>query len=145
MDNEGILLRHAVPYLSLFRRFGSIDSIFARARSMGANRPTEDIAFGSFRFTNGLETTVEFNGLGVSKNVRMELYGRRGQMSCHLEHFDESRSLQDQISSFASISQKDYANTSEAKGVSHGHHLAGWMLQSARFERELNKREVKLD
>lgn len=144
-DAEGILLRHAVPYLALLSRFGTIDTVLARARSLVANRPTEDMAVGFLRFSTGVEASVEFNGLGATNAVSAELYGRLGHASFSHNSVSSSNSIREQIADFASRIDDDVQASSDMEEISRGHRLAGWMLQSARLDRELNNREVQLD
>lgn len=144
-DAEGILLRHAVPYLALLGRFGTVDTVLARARSLVANRPTEDLAVGFVRFSTGVEASVEFNGLGATDTVSAEFYGRHGHATFAQKNVNRSSSIREQITNFTSRLDDDDQALSDVGEISRGHRLAGWMLQSARFDRELNEREVQLD
>ena len=144
-DAEGILLRHAVPYLALLSRWGAVDTVLSRARSFVANRPTEDLAVGFMRFSTGVEASVEFNGLGSTDAVSAEFYGRNGHVSFTQKVVNRSISIREQITNFTSRIDDDGQALSDIAAISRGHRLAGWMLQSARFDRELNKGEVQLD
>ena len=144
-EAEGILHRYAAPYLALLGRFGAVDTVLARARSLVANRPTEDVAVGFVRFSTGVEASVEFNGLGPANAVSAVLYGRRGHASFAQSDVDRASSIREQITHFTSRIDDDDQALSDIEKIFRGHRLAGWMLQSARFDRELTKREVQLD
>ena len=144
-DADGILLGHAVPYLALLSRWGAVDTVLSRARSFLANRPTEDLAVGFMRFSTGVEASVEFNGLGSTDAVSAEFYGRNGHASFTQKVVSSNSSIREQIANFTSRIDDDIQALSDIEEISRGHRLAGWMLQSARFDREINKREVQLD
>jgi predicted dehydrogenase len=144
-DAEGILLRHGVPYLALLGRFGSVDAVLGRARSLVANRPTEDVAVGFLRFSTGIEATVEFNGLGSTECATADFYGRLGHTSFAQKPADRPCSLLERIADFTSRIDDDRQASSDVDAIYRGHQLAAWMLKSARFDRELSKREVQLD
>lgn len=145
-ESEGILLRHAVPFLALLGIFGDVDAVYARTRSLSLNRPTEDIAIALMRFANGLEVSVQFNGLGIHHRLKADFYGRRGGVSFELKAPDRSTSFLRQIEHFASsISGNASGDFREGEGRTFGHFLACWMIQSARFDRELNRKVIHLD
>ena len=143
-EAEGILLRHAVPFLTLLGMFGDVDAVYARTRSLSLNRPTEDIAIALIKFAHGLEASVQFNGLGTHRRVNADFYGKRGDAKFELKAAELTMSFGHQISHFASsISGNSSRDT--RKGPMFGHFLACWMIQSSRFDRELNRKAVHLD
>ena len=146
-EREGVLLLHGIKYLNLIRKcFGDIDSIYARTRSVGLNRLAEDVMVAQLRFKDGLEGVVVVNGLGDREGVGMELYGRTGTADWkgdRLDTFPEGLRFQ----------YRDFTRTLRHGGKPifggeegvEGLFCVEWIQQSARQEREIFRKEVKIE
>lgn len=143
---EGVLLLQGVfAMVILTGRFGHLDSVYARTRSLGLNRAAEDIAVAQLRFQNGLEGTVQINGLESRSEMTLRIYGSDGA--------DEIRSdlecttgdgLRDQYESFMAAAEGGADPDFGSRELVQGLFMLEWLNQSARQDREVYRREVEL-
>lgn len=141
---EGVLSHWGAECLQLLAdRCGALDSVYARSRSLGLNRPEEDVVAAQLRFRNGIEGLVALNGLGSQSGMELEEWGedlyRIHRMNWrvwgdgHLEeYYREFKLLLTGI-------------PAPASGVGlrlEGLRWAEWFQQSARLDREIHASEV---
>lgn len=140
---EGLLLGHGLAYWALIHEyFGALDSVYARARSLGLNRPQEDVAVAQLRFRNGVEGLVHLNGLGEQGRASLQIWGERGRNEFAAElPFD----LRPQYENFLAALNNGTAPVLSGGPLLEGMKWAGWFRQSARLDREVFAKEVCLD
>ena len=145
-EREGVLLLHAIPYLGrLEEAFGSVDSVFARTRSLWRNRPAEDLALLLFRFLDGLEGIVQVTGWGEVDQVELRLFGRNGSRCVRSGDGggeEEWRRLEQWYSNFAKVLSAEEEPMWDGGREERGFFLWDWIQQSARVEREIFRKEV---
>ncbi len=142
-DKEGVLLRHGLDYLTLLgEHLGPLDSIYARTRSLGLNRPAEDIAVVQLWFKSGLEGTVQFNGLGEKDEVSFQLYGRQGTVKSENCWRENLEGLRLQYKDFVECILHGRRSVWSGEKALGGHFCAHWIHQAARLGKEIAKPEV---
>ena len=145
-EREGVLLLHGIKYLNFVRGcFGDIDSIYAQTRSLGLNRMVEDVVVAQLRFKEGLEGVVSINGLGDRKGVEMALYGRTGATDFKADRLDAfPEGLRFQYQDFARTLRHGRKPIFGGEEGVEGLFCVEWIQQSARQEREIFRKEVKI-
>ena len=143
-EKEGVLLLHGLEYLSwIGRHLGPLDSVYARSRSLGLNRPVEDLAIAQLWFKSGLEGIVQINGLGEQEEVCLRLHGRCGTMKSNNgwgENLDGLRLQYEDFIECIAHGRKPAWSGEEALG---GLYWAHWIHQAARLGRVIARPEVK--
>lgn len=144
---EGVLLGYGIPCLSLLgSRFGAIDSIYARTRSLGLNRPEEDLAVAQFRYQDGLEGVFQLNGLGAEAQVCLRVYGQQGAAACAVPlEEDGGPGLRRQYADFAAALRLGRDPSYNGVQVLEGMRCLEWVQQAARLDREVFRNEVTFD
>ena len=67
---QGVVAECGAPFGALLQHcFGPIDTVYARTRSLIANRPQEDVALVQLHFKDGTEGTLQINALGSRARV----------------------------------------------------------------------------
>jgi predicted dehydrogenase len=142
---EGVLLQQGVfAMVVLTGSFGHLDSVYARTRSLVLNRAAEDIAVAQLRFQNGLEGSVEINGLESGSEMALRMYGTDGateirkDLACTAED-----ALRVQYESFVTAAEGGPDPEFGSRELVQGLFLLGWLNQSARQDREVYRREVE--
>ena len=143
---DGVVLLHGQHALSvLTHRFGHLDSMYARTRTLKLNRPAEDIAVAQLRFSSGLEGTVQVNALGDRGAIRLALYGS----GATIEHRADLRTasaheLARQYADFAAAADSKSTPEYGYRELVRGSFLSEWLHQSARQDREIYRRDVQV-
>ena len=142
---EGVLLLHGLEYLSLIgRHLGPLDSIYAHSRSLGLNRPAEDIAVAQLWFNSGLEGIVQINGLGEQDEVSLQVYGRHGTMNSNSGWRENLDGLRLQYEDFIECISHGRRPVWSGEEALEGLYLAHWIHQAARLGKEIARPEVKI-
>ena len=139
----GVLLLGGVDHLSsIERRWGPVDSIWARSRSLVRNRPTEDISQIYIKCKNGKEGSLTINGLGNEPGERLLLYGRRG--SCEISGSGEGNAgaWRGAYRDFLERLAGNEKNGFDGVMAQDGFRLMHWVQQAARHNREINRGEM---
>lgn len=143
---EGVLSHWGADCLQLLAdHYGALDSVYARSRSLGLNRPEEDVVAAQLRFRNGIEGLVALNGLGSQSGVELEEWGedkyRIYRMNWHVsgdehleEYYREFKCLLTETSTPVSVVRVGL----RLEGL----RWAEWFQQSARLDREIHASEV---
>ena len=143
-EKEGVLLRYGLDYLTLLDAYlGPVDSIYARTRSLGLNRPAEDIAVVQLWFKSGLEGTIQFNGLGERDEVCFELYGRQGTVKTGNRWGENLEGLRLQYMDFVECILHGRRSVWSGEKALGGHYCVHWIHQAARQRKEISKPEVR--
>ena len=144
--SEGVLLSHGTGYLSLLLRcFGELDWVYGRTRSLGLNRPTEDVVVAQLRFRSGMEGLLQINGLERRGGADLEVYGVRGKREFRTEEPSSSREgLRSAHRDFVGALQHGRAPAFGGLEAAAANHLVDWIRQSARLEREVSAKEVRI-
>jgi|GEM_PF-1395987 len=144
-DNIGIVEGYFFECLNLIIEEGNpLDVVFSRTRTLALNRPYEDWAWSQLRFKNGLEATIHLNGLAERGNWVVDVYGLMGRVSYRHKWcgFDQAmlkcqyEEWIDAIKGGRSCGEEDYMSSRLA---------VEWIQQSARMDRPIIRKEVKLD
>ena len=145
-EKEGVLLLQGVFAMDLLRaRFGQLDSVYARTRSIGLNRSAEDIAVAQLRFLNGVEGTVQINGLGSRSAISFHLYGSDGAAELgEDQQRDSGDGLRSQYESFMAAADGRGEPEFGGRELVQGLFMVEWLNQSARKDREVYRGEVEL-
>jgi predicted dehydrogenase len=144
---DGVLARYGAPFLGLLVEcLGPIDSIYARARSLGLNRPEEDLVVAQLRFRNGIEGLVRMNGLGDTDQVVLHLYGEGGQAraSAPIEEVCVP-GLRRQFEDFLDAVREGRQPRHDGRSAAAGFRWCGWIEQAARLDREVKCGEVVVE
>lgn len=142
---EGVLLLHGLEYLSFIgRHLGPLDSLYAHTRSLGLNRPAEDIAVAQLWFKNGLEGIVQINGLGEQNEVSLRVYGRHGTMKSNNGWGENLDGLRLQYEDFIECISHGRRPVWSGEKALEGLYWAHWIHQAARLGREIARPEVKI-
>ena len=141
---EGILLLHGYPFARvLAERFGPLDTVLARTRSLGRNRPAEDVSVAMLRFINGIEGVLQVDGLGSQAQVRMTIHGTTGSMCLRHElRTGLQRDLRSSYDDFASVLCDGSRPGHGIEELTHTMHALDWIRQSARQNAELYRGDV---
>jgi len=121
---------------------GRLDTAYARARSLGANRPVEDCVVALLRFVNGCEGLVQVEALGERAGLHLALTGSRGatELDFDLAELDDL--------SGACLDLKRVLEGGEPECGAHQLHLSAllveWIMQAARTDREMARADVTL-
>lgn len=127
----------------LAQRHGRLDSVYARSRSLGLNRPEEDMVTAQLRFANGLEGEVSLVGLGDGSGVELEEWSRGGRESHSLAWFGtEAPGLRGVYEALSCSLASGTATPPEFRPPLEGLRWAKWFEQSARLDREVFANEV---
>jgi len=141
---EGVLLLCGVDFLGLMGEyFGPVDSVWARTRSWGWNRPAEDTVVAQFRFRDGKEGAIHINGLGERDQVWLRLYGRSGwKESSHTKAAGCWEAWRFSHLDFCQVVQAGKEPVWDGQKALKGFFFADWIQQSARLDREIFSNEV---
>lgn len=127
----------------LAQRHGRLDSVYARSRSLGLNRPEEDMVTAQLRFANGLEGEVSLVGLGEGSGVELEEWSRGGREShCLAWSGAEGPGLRGVYEALAQSLASGMPRPPEFRPPLEGLRWAKWFEQSARLDREVFANEV---
>ncbi len=146
---QGVVVEFGAPFaVVLQHRFGPIDTIYARTRSLVANRPQEDIATIQLRFKDGNEGTLQINALGSRASVCIAVYGTNGSAAFEVDlRKSDSIGLR---SSYEKLGQAAADTTGDATqrpsrttALVEGLFIADWIHQSARHNTEVLRREAR--
>ena len=141
---EGVILLFGLDYLSLIgAHLGTLDSIYARSRSLGLNRPAEDLAVAQLWFKSGLEGTIQLNALGEKEEVSFQLYGRYGTMKTENSWGENLKGLRLQYEDFIKCILRGRKPVWSGKKALRGFYCVHWIHQAARQGKEIAKPEVK--
>ncbi len=139
---EGLLLFCGPAYFSLIHEyFGALDSVYARARSLGLNRPEEDVVVAQLRFRNGVEGSVHLNGLGGQGRVVLQIWGERAAREFAA---DLPLDLRPQYRDFLAAIETGRAPALSGARLLESLKWVEWFRQAARFDREVFAHEVCL-
>ena len=142
---EGVLMHWGAALLQLLaERFGPLESVYARSRSLGLNRPEEDVASALLRFRNGVEGLVDFNGLAEGGGVELREWGIAGTGDFHAPWGAiTAELLRPHYHEFGLLltGAAEPVNKTLGAGLE-GYRWAEWFQQSARLDREIHAREV---
>lgn len=143
---EGLLLFHGLGYFSLLSGcFGPLDSVYARTRSLGLNRPEEDAAVAQLRFRNGIEGVVQLNGLGARGRVGLQVWGERGEREFEAElPFLPDQGLRLQYEDFIEVIERGTCPAASGARLLDSMGWVEWFQQSARLDREVFASEVSI-
>jgi hypothetical protein len=145
VEKEGMLLWTGLEFLSLIEEnWGAVDSIWARARSLVRNRIGEDMVVAHLQFRDGKEGVLQFNGLGDKGEVDLKLFGRRGVKEVSCVHWEADVGVWEKVfRSFIDFATGVGGQRREGKSnVAKGFQLMNWIVQAARFQREIYLNEV---
>jgi len=143
---EGVLLLQGVFVMVwLTARFGPLDSVYARTRSVGLNRAAEDVAVAQLRFLNGLEGTVQITGLGSRSELSFHLYGSDGTAeSGGIQQASSVAGLRVHYENFMAAADGKCDPQFGGRELAQGLFMVEWLGQSARQDREVYRSEVEL-
>lgn len=141
---EGLLAHWAAPCLQMLAgRYGQLDSVYARTRSLGLNRPEEDVANALLRFRNGVEGWVSFCGLGGQSGMELTEWGQEDEHHHCWEWAASGPALLTTVyQSFQAYLLGREALPAQMKVPAEGLRWAEWFQQSARLDREIFADEV---
>lgn len=134
----GVVVEFGAPVAHLLSNcFGPIDTIYARTRSLVANRPQEDVAVAQLRFKDGIEGTLQINALGSRARVCVAVYGSADSVVIEM---DLRKSNPEGLRAvYEGLGQEVIARSS---AFVEGMLIADWIHQSARHNREVPRREI---
>lgn len=142
---EGVLLLHGYPFARvLAERFGPLDTVLARTRSLARNHPTEDASVMMLRFISGIEGVLQVDGLGPQAQAHMTLHGTTGSVCLRSEiETGEQRDLRVSYDDFASVLGNVSKPAHGIEELTHTMYTLDWIRQSARQNVELYRRDVR--
>ena len=143
-EQEGALLLYGMPYLYFFQEFGVVDSIRARTRSLGYNRPTEDIAIAQIKFKNGLEGLFYLNGLGENEGLKINLYGSNGSIKFSGDKYIPPKGLESYYSDFVGVVQHGGEPFFGGAEITSSHYYLDWIQQAARLDKEILSKDARI-
>ena len=136
----GVVVEFGAPFARLLSNcFGPIDTIYARTRSLVANRPQEDVAVVQLRFKDGMEGALQINALGSRARVCMAVYGSTD--SVVIDKDLQETDPEGLRAVYEGLGQGTEVITRSSTLVD-GMLIADWIHQSARHNREVPRREV---
>jgi predicted dehydrogenase len=148
---QGVVAEFGAPFGVLLQHcFGPIDTVYARTRSLVANRPQEDIAIVQLRFKDGTEGTLQINALGSRARVCIAVYGSKGSAAFEVDlHQTDSIGLRKSYEELGQTpteipSHHATERSSRATALVEGLFIADWIHQSARHNTEVPRREARL-
>ncbi len=145
-EREGVVLLHGFNYICLILEyFGEIDSIFARSQSLGFNRPVEDVMVAQLRFKDGLEAVFQVNGLGEQEEAIIQLYGSHGSVEFKQNQLKSSEGLEAQYRDFGDVIRFGQAPIFGGDEAVSAHFFHDWIQQSARHNREVLRKDVRIE
>lgn len=141
---EGVLLHWGVECFKVLSEcFGPLDSVYARSRSLGLNRPEEDVASALLRFRNGVEGMATLNGLGDEAGVELREWCERGDRILSFAWGEiTAQRLEPQYADFKTLLAEGCTPANTLEGMLEGVKWAEWFQQSARLDREIHAEEV---
>jgi predicted dehydrogenase len=141
---EGILFFWGGECLQLLaERYGALDSAYARTRSLGINRPEEDVASAQLRFRNGIEGLVCLTGLAGRSGVELEEWREGGQLSFRCAwQSPGAAGLAGPYREFGRLLAEGVPPPCGLGSFLEGLRWAEWFGQSARLDREIHADEV---
>ena len=140
---DGVLTLHAMGALALLSSyFGRVDTILARTRSLGTNRPQEDIAIVQLRYENGLEALLVVDGLGDKSEIEVTLHGTIGTRRVRSERDRLVETLVSQYEELGALVENGEAMQFTAEEAVEASFCLDWIQQSARHESEVRRTEV---
>ncbi|MCC7261536.1 MAG: hypothetical protein IT369_03335 [Candidatus Latescibacteria bacterium] len=141
---EGLLHHWGAFCLQLLaERHGRLDSVYARTRSLGLNRPEEDMVSAQLRFTNGVEGVVSLVALAADSEVILEEWGE-GERQCHRLTWSsgDSDGPGQGYAALAACLEMGCPPPVWMHPPLEGVRWAEWLAQSARLDREVFANEV---
>jgi len=141
---EGVLLLHGYSFARvLVERFGPLDTVLARTRSLGRNRPAEDVSVAMLRFINGIEGVMRVDGLGNQAQVQMTIHGASGSVDLrHALRTGPQRDLRTSYDDFARVLCGGATPRHGIGELTDTMYTLDWIRQSARQNAELYRRDV---
>lgn len=140
---EGVLIHWGAECLQLLAdRHGALDSAYARSRSLGLNRPEEDVVTAQLRFKNGIEGLVSLNGLGAQSGVVLEEWGEGKDRICSMNWRVPEDGYLEPYREFRGLLAEGLAPAIHVGQRLEGLKWAEWFQQSARLDREIYANEV---
>ena len=143
-EREGVLLLYGLPFIYLSQILGEIDSIYARTRSLGLNRPTEDVVVAQLKFKHGLEGIFQLNGLGDKEEAVVNLYGSDGVVEVRLDQLEVSEGFECYYEDFIRVVRYGKKPVWEGVDVVSSHYFLEWIQQSARLDREILRKDARI-
>ena len=143
-EREGALLLYALPYLYFFHLFGEVDTIKAQTRSLGNNRPTENIAIVQIKFKNGLEGHFYLNGLGEREGVLINLHGSKGSIELRSDEYSSPEVLKSYYNEFAELAQRGGEPLFGGEEIASGQYYLDWLQKAARLDKEILRDEARI-
>lgn len=141
--SEGVLTLYGSGLVRLATdACGPLDTVYARARALCANRPTEDLAVAQFRFVNGAEGLLEVSALGDRTMGTVYLSGTDG--TCALSF--QPRPEGDLASACHDLRHvlEGGAPRCGARELAQSAVLVEWVQQAARRDAEIARADVIL-
>lgn len=141
---EGVLLHWGAELLQVMAdRFGPLESVYARTRSLGINRPEEDLVSALLRFRNGVEGLAEFNGLGEGTGVELREWSAAGAGESRVSWGTlTAQLLEPHYREFKALLTSGQLPGTNLAARLEGFRWAEWLQQSARLDREIHAKEV---
>jgi hypothetical protein len=141
---EGVLACWGAECLQVLAdRYGPLDSVYARSRSLGLNRPEEDMSSAQLRFRKGTEGLVFLNGLGSQSEVWLEEWGCENHLVHRLDwRLEETAELAGCYREFCTLLAGGPMPAFQLDRRLEGLRWAEWFQQSARLDREIHADEV---
>ncbi len=141
---QGLLVFWGVALFQvLAERFGRLDSVYARTRSLGLNRPEEDVVSAQLRFANGVEGLVSLSGLGSESEMVLEEWSEGGARCLRFVWLEPgAAALGQAYADFAQVLRPGAEAPPPLRLPLEGLRWAEWFQQSARRDREIYANEV---
>ena len=143
-EREGALLLFGMPYLYFLQEFGKVDSIRARTRSLGSNRPAEDIVLAQINYKNGLEGFFYLNALGENEGVIINLYGSKGSFEFSGDEFISNEGLESYYTDFIDVVQHGAEPFFGGIEIASSHYYLDWIHQAARLDKEILRKDARI-
>ena len=143
-EREGALLLYGMPYLYFFQEFGEVDSIRARTRSLGSNRPAEDIVIAQIKFKNGLEGLFYLNALGENEGVIINLYGSEGSFEFRGNEYISNEGLECCYTDFIDVMRQGAEPFFGGTEIASSHYYLDWIQQAARLDKEILRKDARI-
>ena len=143
--SSGVILEYGSSVTALLQEIvGRIDTVHGRMRSLGINRPEEDVAVAHLEFTNGVEAILQIVGLGERSEVQIEIHGSSGSATLVEQLPMESRSgLALAYQAFSRALAGEGSPVCDGRVLKDTMFAVDWIQQSARLGRELSRGEVR--